>query len=134
MGPETFALFRASYAENPARTKDRFHALIAKGDADGKRIMTKLRHHPDVENTARWLPWLDALASYSLADASLARSPRTLIIHGMNDAIVPLAQSEILLAKLPRATLQRWEQTGHAPHLHDAARLRAAIAAHRAAT
>lgn len=132
MDPTTFSLFRESYARDPARTKTRFHGLVAKGDRDMKRVMGLLGHHPEVENVARWLPWLDVLAAYRLDVRALALAPATLIIHGMNDAIVPFAQSVCLASVLPQAELKAWAKVGHAPHVHDADRLRAEIAAHRA--
>lgn len=128
----TFDQFRANYAANPTRTKTRFHGLVAKGDRDFSRVLGLLGHHPTVEDTTRWLPWLDHLAAFKLADLTLAHAPPTLIIHGMNDAIVPHAQAEMLARKLPHATVSVWPEVGHAPHVHDAARLRAEIANHRA--
>jgi pimeloyl-ACP methyl ester carboxylesterase len=132
MDPTTFNLFRESYRNDPARTKTRFHGLVAKGDRDMKRVMGLLGHHPELENVARWLPWLDDLAAHTLDESALASAPPTLIIHGMNDAIVPFAQSERLACVLPRAQLNAWAEVGHAPHAHDAERLRAEIAVHRA--
>lgn len=132
MDPTTYQLFRHSYVSDPARTKARFHGLVAKGDRQMRQVMEQLRHHPQVEDVARWLPWLEDLAAQRLDVSALASAPPTLIIHGMNDAIVPLAQSEYLARHLPQATLHRWADVAHAPHLHDAARLRAEIAAHRA--
>lgn len=133
MGEETFRLFRESYATDPARTKMRFHALIAKGDGRLREVMGLLGHHPEVEDVARWLPWLDDLAAHRVDVSPLASAPPTLMIHGMNDHIVPFAQGEKLARALPNAQLNRWVGVGHAPHAHDAARLRAEIAAHRAA-
>ncbi len=126
----TFDQFRTNYETDPARTKTRFHALVAKGDAHGADVLKQLEHHPKVEETARWLPWLDYLGTHSLANATLAKLPPTLMIHGMNDAVVPHSQSQLLAAKLTHATVSAWEGVGHAPHLHDDARLRAEIAAH----
>jgi pimeloyl-ACP methyl ester carboxylesterase len=131
MGEETFRLFRDSYASDPARTKSRFHGLIAKGDARMREVMELLGHHPEVENTHRWLPWLEDLAMHRFDVSALASLPPTLIIHGMNDHIVPYAQGEFLARNAPNATLELWESVGHAPHVHDATRLRHAIAAHR---
>jgi pimeloyl-ACP methyl ester carboxylesterase len=131
MGEETFRLFRDSYAQDPERTKQRFHGLIAKGDSRLRDIMGMLGHHPDVTDTARWLPWLDDLAMQTMDVSSLASLPPTLIIHGMKDHIVPPAQGEMLARHISRAQLNRWADAGHAPHLHDAVRLRAEIAAHR---
>lgn len=132
MDPLTFEQFRDNYYRDPARTKSRFHGLVAKGDRDFARVHGLLGHHPEVENTARWLPWLDALGAHSLAETKFAHLPPTLLVHGMEDAIVPHTQSELLAKKL-NATLSRWEQVAHAPHVHDAARLRAEIEAHRRA-
>ncbi len=128
----TFTQFRTNYAEQPARTKARFHGLVAKGDRDFSRVHGLLGHHPEAENAERWLPWLDDLGCYSLADVTFDHLPPTLIVHGTHDAIVPHAQSMLLLEKLPGATLSSWPEVAHAPHLHDAARLRAEIAIHRA--
>lgn len=131
MDPTTYQLFRESYAKDPVRTMARFHALLAKGDSAAKHVMVRLSHHSQAANTARWLPWLDALAAARLDVSTLASAPPTLIIHGMNDAIVPVAQSEALADALPEVTLAIWADAGHAPHVHDGPRLVAAIAAHR---
>ena len=133
MDPLTFRLFRESYAKDPARTKTRFHALTAKGDREPKRIIAQLHHHPDVEHTSRWLPWLDALGEAAIEMSTLASAPPTLIIHGMNDAIVPFSQGEYIARHLPNATVSGWPDCCHAPHLHDAARAVREIAQHRAA-
>lgn len=130
MDPTTYQLFRDSYAKDPARTKQRFHALIAKGDADAKRIASLLGHHPQVDDIARWLPWLERLGADSLRGTDFSRVPPTLLVQGEGDHIVPFAQSQALLAALPHARLERWEATGHAPHLRDTQRLRAQMEAH----
>jgi pimeloyl-ACP methyl ester carboxylesterase len=132
MDPLVFKQFRENYATQPTRTKARFHGLVAKGDRDFTRVHEMLGHHPEVENTARWLPWLDTLAHELIGDMSGVELPPTLLVHGTNDAIVPHTQSEIWAKKMPHATLHSWQDVSHAPHLHDAARLRAEIAAHRA--
>ncbi len=131
MDPLTFTQFRNNYAAQPARTKNRFHALVAKGDRDFTRILSRLEHHPRVEDTARWLPWLDDLGAYTLTEAVLARIPPTLIVHGTHDAIVPHAQGAWLAERLPQAQLNSWHEVGHAPHVHDMDRLRNEIAIHR---
>lgn len=131
MGEQTFALFRESYAKDPARTKDRFRALIAKDDLHAKAVMAALRDHADVQNALRFLPWLDELEKFDVATLDLSQAPRTLILHGMNDAIVPYTQGEILVELLPHATLHGMAGVGHAPHLSEPARVREEIAACR---
>lgn len=132
MDSRTFELFRASYANDAARTSERFKALLVKGDRDARRVMPLLAHHPQVRNTARFLPWLDDLGRSTLADTALTQVPPTLLIHGTHDAIVPHDQSRMLARILPQATLSSWAEVGHTPHLHDAVRLRREIAEHQA--
>jgi len=131
MDPLTFEQFRENYAGNPARTKTRFHGLVAKGDREFSRVLSELSHHPMVEDTARWLPWLDDLGRASLKDVSFKNMPPTLIVHGTEDAIVPVAQATLLAQKIPGAQVSIWEGAAHAPHVHDLSRLRAEIAQHR---
>lgn len=131
MGGETFRLFRESYAKDAPRTKTRFHALVAKGDEKQNEVMRRLEHHHEVENTNRWLPWLDILGLNDATTEPLSRTPTTLIIHGAEDQIVPLAQGKYLASYLPKATLSSWVGVGHAPHAHDAERLMTEISAHR---
>lgn len=132
MGKETFTLFRESYQRDPARSMERFAGLVAKNDTRQREILRDFRHHPSADDAARWLPWLDALAEYHPDAAFLEQLPPTLAIHGEADAIVPVAQAEQFCA-LPNVTISRWEGTGHAPHLHDPARLAREIAEHRRA-
>lgn len=130
MDPLTYQQFRENYASNPTRTMQRFHALIAKGDTQAKMIMGLLGHHPEVADTGRWLPWLDLLGSGSLRHTDLTALPPTLLVQGMQDAIVPYAQAEALAARMPQARIDAWEDTGHAPHLRDKLRLTTAMNEH----
>lgn len=123
----TFAQFRANYAADAARSKTRFHGLIAKGDRHHKEVVGLLGHHPEVENTGRWLPWLDDLSRFDLAHMDLSNVPKPLIIHGRNDVIVPVRQSEMLAKHLEYGICEIWEECGHAPHLHDTERFRARL-------
>lgn len=123
----TFNQFRENYLADAARSKTRFHGLIAKGDKHHKELVGLLGHHPEVENTNRWLPWLDELARFDLETLELQRVPETLIIHGVNDVIVPVEQSEILAKRLKSGTLEKWKECGHAPHLHDTPRFTARL-------
>ena len=133
MGADTYQKFVENYRTNPSRTKDRFLGLIAKGDRDDRRILQSLAHHTQVENTARWLPWLTWLGADNVSDVAGANLPPTLIIHGTEDAIVHPAQAEKLREVIPHAAVSLWPNVGHAPHVHDSERLRAEIAAHRKA-
>lgn len=115
----TFNQFRENYTTDARRSKNRFHGLIAKGDKHHRMIMDMLDHHPEVENIERWLPWLDELARFSVESLHHSAIPGPYVIHGSEDAIVPLKQSEALIAHLGAGHLEVWESCGHAPHLHD---------------
>lgn len=119
----TFDTFRSNYAVDPARTATRFNGLVAKGDRQMRAIMSRLDLHPEVEDTGRWMPWLDALDHQPASALALKSAPRTTIIHGAEDTIVPVAQAQLLAQLLPGAEVKIWEGVAHAPHLHDAARL-----------
>jgi pimeloyl-ACP methyl ester carboxylesterase len=122
MPPHTFTLFRDSYAFHTERTKARFHGLVAKGDARMREVMAQLYHHHDVDNVARWLPWLDDLGRYSHFGSAHITLPPTQLIQGTDDAIVPKGQADAWAQHYPEITLHLWHNAGHAPHLHDKAR------------
>lgn len=126
----TYQTFRENYTADPLRTAGRFHALVAKGDEKFKQVVAALRHHPKVADPEHWLPWFDALGQVSLHGVDLSALPPTLIVHGTEDAIVPLAQATLLAQAIPHAQLDLWSDVAHAPQLHDATRLNAAMATH----
>lgn len=124
MDPLTFQQFRDNYAKNPARTKERFHALVAKGDENTHHVLRALTHHAEVEDTQRWLPWLDHLGKQSLRGLKMPYNPTITVVHGDQDAIIPVAQASHWPAYLPKVTVHIWQGVAHAPHLHDAERLK----------
>jgi pimeloyl-[acyl-carrier protein] methyl ester esterase len=126
----TFTQFHTNYMKDAARSKMRFHGLIAKGDRHHKRIMADLAHHHEVENTARWLPWLEDLGRTGLHHFTWTAIPKTQLIHGANDVIVPVAQAQLYAQKFPEIQVEIWEDCGHAPHLHAPEILRARILEH----
>ena len=126
----TFARFRAQYAGDTQRLKARFHGLIAKNDTNQREVMAQLAHHTRIDDTARWLPWLDYLGQVSLKDEMLSTLPDTQVIHGANDVIVPVEQSGLLRARAPQLVRHVWDDAGHAPHLHDTGRFLQAIRDH----
>ena len=131
MDPLTFTQFRASYARDAARTKERFKALVAKGDSKFREVAQQLQHHPMVEDTNRWLPWLDALGQYSQRTVPpIANNIALQVIHGTEDAITPIAQAEAWQTHHPHIRVHRVVGAGHAPHLHDAQSLRSLIMHH----
>lgn len=124
MPRDTFDQFYANFRDDTLRTIERFYGLVANGDIHARRIISELRHHDSILRTDWWLQWLDVLGSDTAINSHYDTLPPTLIIHGQQDAIIPAFQAEKLAAHLPSATLHLLPDCAHAPHLHDAAKVR----------
>ncbi len=126
MGRSTYELFVQNYTTQPERTARRFAHLVAQGDARAAEILQEQSAHlAEMADHARWLPWLRALDAWS--PPARPDLPPTLLVQGANDGIVPPAQAAQWREALPQAEVMQWEGCGHAPHLHNPARLRAAV-------
>lgn len=126
MPPEMNAAFRDSYLANTHKTVKKFTGLIGKGDRLGKKVMTRLgEHQHSSASVKRWLPWLDELSNFSCSKLNFELFPPTLLIHGAQDAIVRSKHAEAFAEKLPQVHLEIWDGCGHAPHLHNTARIKA---------
>ncbi len=121
MPAETFRQFYHDYRADTGCTIRRFHGLLAKGDIHARRLLNEYVHHPQAEDAARWLPWLDWLESYKANHHAYDDFPPTLIIHGRNDAIVPYEQGRALHKIMKHSHFDSIENCGHTPHRHDTA-------------
>ena len=63
------------------------------------------------------------------SDIAYETLPRTLLIYGEKDHIVSPLQGKHLHQHIQGSQLQIWDGCAHAPHLHDAPKLRAMIEA-----
>ena len=117
---DVFERFQESLEINEKRLLDRFFALMLQGDAlDRRRYLDIVRQavdrqHPSSPNGLR--AGLDLLDQLDLRDSLSGISVPTLVVHGRNDAIVPVGAAEFLAAQIPDARLQLLS-AGHAPHL-----------------
>ncbi|MCX9155113.1 alpha/beta fold hydrolase [Niveibacterium sp. 24ML] len=126
LAAETVAAFQHGLAQNPARTLQRFLALQALGDARRAAVLTALE--PAREHQAAALaPALDALVGADLRDQVGKIGLPCLIIHGAQDALMPLAGAQWLATQMPQATLKTLENCGHAPHVSAPAEVAKAI-------
>lgn len=130
MDPLVFRQFYQNYRDDPQRTASRFIGLIAKGDRHSRRIMSELDAWSGSADADTWHPWLDQLNGQSFNESNYSNIPHTLIIHGTNDAIVSLKQSEALAERVSHVTLRVWDEGSHAVHMHDTAGVLEAIRAH----
>ena len=112
--------FSAGLNADLNRTLKRFSLLQAQGDSEAKRVAAGLRSALatsagcDAEALRAGLHiLLDSDLRSSLHDLEHA----TLVIHGANDALVPLAAAEYLASTLPRGKLFVVAGAAHAPFL-----------------
>lgn len=130
LGRETFDKFYANYKNNPRRTLHKAWELIHYEDAKSDYISDQFAlFDKDAVMQRDWLRWLGLLEDFSCESLDFRRFPRTLLVHGTRDKVVDITQSERMATCIAGAELERWEDCGHAPHLHDAARLQKLIGA-----
>ena len=117
---DVFERFQESLEINEKRLLDRFFALMLQGDALDRRHYLDIvrqavdRHHPSSQAGLR--AGLNLLDRLDLRDSLSGISVPALVIHGRNDAIVPVGAAEFLVAQIPDAGLHILP-AGHAPHL-----------------
>jgi len=116
-----FAGFEQALAAQSPTLMGRFFALMLHGDAISRRQYQQLAH---TSINCQQPPTPHALAAglHMLRDTDLRsqlhaiRCP-VLIMHGMQDSIIPVAAGTCLQQHLPRAELQTFDPCGHAPFL-----------------
>ncbi|MCL1860376.1 MAG: alpha/beta fold hydrolase [Proteobacteria bacterium] len=117
---ELVTSFTDGYLSQPTQTLHRFLALQTLGDASRRRLSPQLEAAA-VPHAGHPLPALaDGLKILAESDLrpwlAEIRQPVHLI-HGDNDALMPLEAARWLAAALPHARLSVYEHCGHAPLL-----------------
>jgi len=117
---DVFERFQESLEINEKRLLDRFFSLMLQGDTlDRRRYLDIVRQAVDryhASSSAGLHTGLNLLDELDLRDSLKGVSVPSLVVHGRNDAIVPVGAAEFLAAKIPDATLHVLP-AGHAPHL-----------------
>ncbi len=123
------AEFEQNFAKNPARTLLKAWSLIHYEDTRSVYIADTLRaFDKDAVLKKDWLRWLRILMDFSCEGLDFSRFPKTILLHGDKDKVVDVAQSGLFLKQILHAKRMIWEGCGHAPHFHDATKLRTQIA------
>ena len=104
-----------SYQTAPEETRIKFINLMVQGDdrADYIRAHVSI----DKRHDADWVRWLDARL-FGCEDLDFSTMPRTLIIHGANDAVTSHHASELFHQHISNSALTLLPDCGHVPHLH----------------
>ncbi len=112
--------FSASVEAQPQQTLQRFIALLSQGDARARAItrtlVASLREAPQPDGNAlrSGLEWLRAV---DLRPRLPTIATRSLLIHGREDPLNPVAAAAYLQQHLANAQLEIFDTAGHAPFL-----------------
>lgn len=122
--PALLESFRQALASDAAGTLQRFIALQGQGDSQARANSRRLAQAliadglPDAATLLRGLDWLGAVDLRArLTD--LAPKLPTLIVHGENDPLMPLAAAHWLKRTLPQSQLEIFAGAAHAPFIND---------------
>lgn len=127
----TVQAFREAFQRDPARTQQRFLALQALGDADRHAVTQGLQAclADPVADFASLAQGLRLLADEDLRRRLPPTSLPGLIIHGEQDALVPILAGRALAEPWSASRVLSLPDTGHAPFLSQGARVSEAIRA-----
>ena len=118
MAPEMLADFATGVAADIEAMLPRFVGGFNRGDARAKAVTSELLEladaRPSAATLATGLNWLRDVDLHPLA--SQINAP-TLLMHGANDPLMPLAAAEALAALIPGAELAVFAECAHAPFL-----------------
>ena len=114
MPAQTSAAFYDSCQENPGATLKRFAMLCAQGGADARGLSRQLQSHLSSSDESALLAGLRLLANLDSRAALAAYSGPQLHLLAEQDALVPAAAGDALLALLPAGEVDVLEECGHA--------------------
>lgn len=123
--------FRSAVAGDAKATLTRFVMLFNQGDEKARaiaRALTPLLANtlPERETLLRGLSWL---GSADLRSALKDIAQPTLVMHGDNDPLMPIAAGTTLATSLPNARLRHFAGTAHAPFIAAPSEFVAAVSA-----
>ena len=114
MPAQTYSAFYEGCQENAGATLKRFAMLCAQGGADARGLSRHLQSHLSTSDESALLAGLRLLASLDNCAALAAYSGPQLHLLAEQDALVPAAAGDALLALLPAGEVDVLEECGHA--------------------
>lgn len=126
MQADMLATFTENVALDPQAALKRFVALFNQNDSNSRPI-AKILGSLEIPAATVLDSGLALLRDLDLRDISQAINQPTLLIHGENDPLMPLAAARWLAETMPDARLEVLANAAHAPFLSDPARCAALI-------
>ena len=118
MAPEMLAEFAAGVAADIEAMLPRFVGGFNRGDARAKSVTSELLELADARPSGAVLATgLNWLRDVDLRPIAPQIKVPTLLIHGANDPLMPLAAAEALAALIPGAELAIFADCAHAPFI-----------------
>lgn len=114
MQAQTYAAFYEGCQENAGATLKRFAMLCAQGGADARGLSRQLQSYLSTSDESALLAGLRLLASLDNRAALAAFTGPQLHLLAEQDALVPAAAGDALLALLPTGEVDVLEDCGHA--------------------
>lgn len=125
LDPQVFATFQENFTHDPLRTLRRFLALQVLGDSARSTLQPMLEPHLKTDHAS--LPGLASglriLASTDLRDRLPSVQVPCTLLHGKNDALIPIGAADYLHQALGGSRLITVDCAGHAPLLASPDRL-----------
>lgn len=117
--PELLDGFSAAVVADPQAALRRFSALMNQGD-EHARDLTRQMHEllrERIPDSAALVAGLAELRDTDLRKSAVVVRHPTLLIHGQHDPLMPLAAAQWLAGHMPKARLEIFAGTAHAPFL-----------------
>lgn len=120
MPRDKFQKFRDNYEKNAKRTLAKAWELIVLNDKNAGYVRAQFeKYNQGAMLEKDWLHWLDMLDGFSCKDLDFSRFPPSLLLHGVQDAVVDYSQSQEFIKLIPQVEHVIFPDAGHAPHWHD---------------
>jgi pimeloyl-[acyl-carrier protein] methyl ester esterase len=120
MPRDKFQKFRDNYEKNAVRTLAKAWELIILNDKNPEHVRARLEQYNRASMMEKnWLHWLDMLDGFSCKDIDFSKFPPSLLVHGVQDAVVEHTQAHEFAKLIPQTKHIIIPDAGHAPHWHD---------------
>ncbi len=128
MNNQQFVSFKYAFMAEPERTIKRFSLMMSHNDSHQKEVFNGVQS--DREQIEKWEYWLELLGEFTAQEIDFSNIPeKVLLVHGADDVVVESSQTSVFMPFMPHAQVEIWDKCAHAPHLHDATRLKQLIEA-----